>query len=370
VREVNTPPQIQPVPLQQTDELAPFAFSVVATDADQPPNILTFQVVDPPAGLNINPGTGAITWTATEAQGPSTNRVIVLVRDQSPTADQPELWATNSFEIIVREVNTPPSIQTASRQETDELAPFSFNVIGSDPDVPANLLSYELIAAPPGLTIDAHTGAMSWTPEETQGPSTNLITVTVKDQNLSAAQPELRATNTFEVVVREVNSPPVLPNRDPQSIRYGSLLSFTPLFEDSDVPANSVSFELISGPTNLTVEPTAGLISWVPAPGQLGTNIIVLRAIDDGVPALSTTNAFQVWVTGVEPSLTIQLLPGGLMQVSISGDTGLVYDLEHSADLETWQSLVRLNVPSSPYPYIDPGSVGPERRYYRARVVP
>ena len=60
--------------------------------------------------------------------------------------------------------------------------------------------------APAGATIDAN-GVITWTPSEAQGPSTNLITAGATDNGV----PPLSATNSFSVVVAEVNSAPVLP---------------------------------------------------------------------------------------------------------------------------------------------------------------
>jgi len=38
-----------------------------------PANILSFSLISAPGGASINPANGVFSWTATEAQGPSTN---------------------------------------------------------------------------------------------------------------------------------------------------------------------------------------------------------------------------------------------------------------------------------------------------------
>ncbi len=56
------------------------------------------------------------------------------------------------------------------------------------------------------MTINASSGAISWTPTEAQGPSTNVITVVVTDTNAAAlVNRQLSTTNTFTVAVNEVN---------------------------------------------------------------------------------------------------------------------------------------------------------------------
>src|SRR2546425_11472072 len=76
----------------------------------------------------------------------------------------------------------------------------------TDVDLPANLLTYQLVSPPAGASIDAN-GVITWTPGEAQGPSTNTFTTIVTDNG----SPPLSATNTFTVTVNEVNSAPVLP---------------------------------------------------------------------------------------------------------------------------------------------------------------
>src|SRR5256886_2034227 len=90
--------------------------SASATDADIPANSLTFALVSSPAGMTINPATGAISWTPTEAQGPSTNIVSVSVTDNGV----PALSVTNTFTVTVNEVNLAP-VLTRSEEHTSEL---------------------------------------------------------------------------------------------------------------------------------------------------------------------------------------------------------------------------------------------------------
>ena len=70
--ESHTPsaPTIAPIETQQVDELASLSVTATATDADLPNDTLTWSVTDGPDGLEIDPTTGEITWTPTEAQGP------------------------------------------------------------------------------------------------------------------------------------------------------------------------------------------------------------------------------------------------------------------------------------------------------------
>ena len=171
-----------------------------ATDGDIPANPLTYQLVSPPTGAVIDTN-GVITWTPTEEQGPSTNTITTVVTDNGV----PPLSATNSFEVIVTEVNSAPVLTAQTNRTVAELTLLTVTNAASDADLPANTLSYQLISPPAGAVIDTN-GVITWTPTEGQGPGTNTIRTVVTDDGV----PPLSVTNSFEVIVTEVNSAPVL----------------------------------------------------------------------------------------------------------------------------------------------------------------
>ncbi len=94
-----------------------------------------------------------------------------------------------------------------------ELSTLTVTNAATDSDLPANGLSYHLEGAPEGAAIDTQ-GVLTWTPTEAEGPSTNLITVVVTDDG----SPVLSATNTFTVIVSEVNTAPVLASITDQTV--------------------------------------------------------------------------------------------------------------------------------------------------------
>src|ERR1051326_3564753 len=177
VNEVNTAPVLT-VPADQTiNELTTLNVSASATDADIPPNTLAFSLVSAPSGMTINTNTGAISWTPTEAQGPSTNPVTVRVTDDGT----PNLSDTRLFTVTVNEVNSAPALTVPSDQTINELTTLNVSASATDSDIPANILTFSLVSGPAGMTINTNTGAISWTPIEAQGPSTNAVTVRVTD---------------------------------------------------------------------------------------------------------------------------------------------------------------------------------------------
>src|SRR5439155_22579200 len=101
-----------------------------------------------------------------------------------------------------------------------------------------------LVSAPDGMSLDPTTGVLTWTPTETQRSSTNLITVQVTDNG----SPRLSATNSFTVVVTELNSAPGLTVPLNQTMNELSTLVVTNFATDADLPANTLTFSLVAGP--------------------------------------------------------------------------------------------------------------------------
>src|SRR2546421_206280 len=190
--------------------------------------------------MRINPANGVISWTPSEAQGPSTNVVSVSVTDNGV----PALSATNSFTVTVTEVNLAPVLSVPADQTIDEQTTLSVSGRASDGESAANTLSFALVSAPLGMTISPGNGVISWTPSEAQGPSTNVVSVSVTDNGV----PALSVTNRFTVTVREVNRAPVLSVPADRTIDEQTTLSVTARETGADLPANTVTFLMVSAP--------------------------------------------------------------------------------------------------------------------------
>jgi hypothetical protein len=156
--------------------------------------------------------------------------------------------------------------------------------------LPSDTLTFSLQAgAPAGASITAG-GVFTWTPLESQGPSTNTIGVRVSD---AAGASDSR---TFVVVVNEVNSSPSFTAIPDGSVNERDVYSYSAKATDPDLPANTLVFSLVSGPPGMTVS-GAGLINWNVPNGWLpSTNSISVAVQDNGSPQISVTNIFKVVV--------------------------------------------------------------------------
>ena len=66
-----------------------------------------------------------------------------------------------------------------------EEAAYSFTAMATDHDLPANTLTFSLVGAPAGASINGSSGLFTWTPTEAQGPGDYTFNVVVSDGSLT-----------------------------------------------------------------------------------------------------------------------------------------------------------------------------------------
>jgi hypothetical protein len=241
VTELNAAPVLSGVPASATiAEQVPYAFTASATDSDLPAQTLTFSLVGAPVGATIDGTTGAFSWTPTEAQGPGSYPFTVRVSDGVTETDAAITLTVTDDNVAPSLTGVPPSATIA------ELAAYTFTASATDPDLPAQTLTFSLVGAPGGATIDGSTGAFSWTPSEAQGPGSYPFTVRVSDgtANTDAA---------ITLTVTEANQAPVL-SGVPASATFPELseYTFTASVTDADLPAQALAFSLVGAPAGAT----------------------------------------------------------------------------------------------------------------------
>jgi PKD repeat protein len=192
VTVANLAPVLAPFPALAADEGSLLSVQAIATDVAADP--LTFSLGDgAPAGLTLNSSSGLLTWTPDEAQGPATYTFdVVVTDDEGARAAQP-------VTIHVAEVNLGPDLAPIAEQAVAEGDTLSFTVTATDPDVPANGLTFSLEpGAPAGATIDPATGLFAWTPAD--GPGEVTVGIRVTDDG----DPALSDVETVEITVGNV----------------------------------------------------------------------------------------------------------------------------------------------------------------------
>jgi hypothetical protein len=283
----NQPPMLSVPGPQIVDEGSNLNFKVNATDADVPMETVTLSVQGMPAGatfdpsigsfVNGNPASGIFSWTAGEGQGPADYLIIFRATDNG----SPAFSDVRTVPIHVNEANIPPSLTVPSRMVVNKLTTLSFNVTASDPDLPPEQLTLSAVSIPPGAHFDVAGGVFSWTPTEAQGPGDFTATFKVSDGSLT----DVKGVN---ITVNEVNHPPVLSVPNAQTVDPGTLLTFTVIATDPDLPPEPLRLSASGMPPGASFDPGTGTFSWTPAQ-SLGPSVYnVAFTVDDGNGGVTT----------------------------------------------------------------------------------
>jgi hypothetical protein len=176
--------------------------------------------------------------------------------------------------------NIAPLISSNAVVTAIEDSEYLYQLTVTDPD-DANdgtNLTFTLTNAPDGMTIN-NTGLISWTPLE--GVLTSgTVSVTVSDGGEDEAQ---QAVQDFDVIVTPVNDAPFVSAIAAQSIDSGSTFTYQLLVSDVDDTdtENDISFELVAGPTGLSISPS-GLMSYTSSVLETMSTDISVQVTDGG----------------------------------------------------------------------------------------
>src|SRR5207237_1272669 len=139
VTEVNGAPVLPAQSDRTVNELTQLVVTNTASDSDIPANVLNYTLLGP-ANAVID-GSGVITWTPSETQGPASYAFRTVVTDKRV----PPLPSTTRFRSTVTEVNGAPVLPAQSDRTVNELTQLVVTNTASDSDIPANVLSYTLL---------------------------------------------------------------------------------------------------------------------------------------------------------------------------------------------------------------------------------
>ena len=347
-------------------EDTPLAITLTASDAQNDP--LTFMVSRTPTNGTLSGTAPNLVYTpATNYNGPDSFSFKVNdgFIDSAPA----------TVTINVTAVNDPPILAAITNQLIDEGSTLVVTNTAADPDVPANVLTFSLgTNAPAGASINTTNGVFTWTPGEAQGPSANVITVTVADDGV----PSLTDSKSFTVVVRELNAAPILAKIPDVTISQGMTLVIPIIAFDADLPANRLTFTLSSNaPAGASINLTNGLFIWTPTKAQGDTtNLIAVRVEDNGVPALSDEKAFTVIVNPAPTPFQvtgINIGPPGEVVITWNAVTGKTYRVQYIAKVDdsNWLDLSGDTTATGPSAVkVDSTLNGVQQRFYHVVQLP
>ena len=162
VNQDNTPPVLAGIPDQTVEQASLLQFTVEAMDVDLPANMLTFGLSGTiPEGMLIDSSTGVVSWTTSVATAIGDYEVIVTVSDGNGGSDMSSVKITV---LVASQPNRLPVITSTPDFFATVDTTYSYQIIAEDLD--GDELTYSLLSGEDGITVDAETGLLQWTPAQ------------------------------------------------------------------------------------------------------------------------------------------------------------------------------------------------------------
>jgi len=152
--------------------------------------------------------TGTLSYTPANGAFGSANVTIAIMDDGGTANGGDDESDPQTFVITVIAANIPPVLDAIGDQSIDELKQLSFTATATNPDVPAQTLTYSLSGAPTGASITTG-GAFTWTPTEAQGAPGAAGMYTFDVNVIDNGVPAYSDSETITVTANEVNQPPL-----------------------------------------------------------------------------------------------------------------------------------------------------------------
>jgi YD repeat-containing protein len=273
---LNHAPVVLSAPPLVTNVGDSYEYAFVANDSDN--DLLFWSLESGPAGMTVNAakldaaasgvaGTkvGKLRWQPDATQiGEHEVRIKVV--------DAYGAFSTQIFQLRVTGINAPPDIVSLPVTQIGVGDRYAYQVVATDPEQDA--LVFSLSRKPEGMQIHPTTGLISWQPIANQLGSQSVEVVV---QDPSGAQSIQRFT--IVVAAQTVNHAPAITSTPVFLAGVGSAYTYQVVGTDPDA-GNTLTYQLLSGPSGMAINPTTGLLSWNTF--SAGIYQVVVGAVDQG----------------------------------------------------------------------------------------
>jgi lysophospholipase L1-like esterase len=217
---------------------------------------------------------------------------------------------------------------------------YSYDVNATDPN--GDTLAYSLTQAPTGMTINATSGLIAWTPTASQ---TGAQAATVRATDTGG----LFAAQSFSITVAAASGAPQITSTPVTSATAGVAYSYD--VNATDPNGDTLTYSLTQAPTGMTISSSTGLIAWTPTAGQTGSQAVTVRATDTG--GLFAAQTFTVTVTVAGANVAPQI--GNSWRIMPVGDSN-TENLSTFPGYQTiTQALSAIGKSSAVFGYVNPG---------------
>jgi len=168
------------------------------------------------------------------------------------------------------------------------------------------------------------------------------------------------------------NTPPTLSAVSNLTVNVGVNVVITNTASDSDIPAQTLTFGLLTSPTNAAINSGSGVLGWRPIVSQANTtNLFSVVVTDNGTPNLSATQNFNVIVNPLTlPAIASSTLQSGHFGLSVNGQVGPDYAVQGSSNLLNWSTLLITNPTTMPFGWASTNTATLPMQFFRIKVGP
>jgi hypothetical protein len=199
---------------------------------------------------------------------------------------------------ILAKLDQPPTVTSQPNTEAIAGLPYSYQATATDPD--DHTLTYSLLTAPAGMTVDPNTGLITWSPQQSD-LGNQAVLLQIADGHGGVIQQPF----TVSTIVAPPNRPPLFTSTPIVQANVDTAYTYQATALDTD--GDPLTFSVVSGPMGLTIDGSSGLVQWTPTADELGTNAVSLQ-VSDGRGG-TATQAY---------SILVQQAPGNLPPFIVS----------------------------------------------------
>ena len=193
----------------------------------------------------------------------------------------------NVVDVIEDILNAAPTISSTAVTTVESGSAYSYSLVAADAD--GDTLTMSAANLPAWLTFDSATGSLSGTPAESDAGDT-AVTLTVSDGTDDITQ-AFTITVTLPVAV---NNAAVITSTGVTSATVGEAYSYTLTATDADADTLTMSATIPGVLSWLTFDDATGILSGIPATGDVAATEITLT-VNDG-----TEDSVQTFIIAVE----------------------------------------------------------------------
>ncbi|MCP4582048.1 MAG: tandem-95 repeat protein [candidate division Zixibacteria bacterium] len=285
VVEFNLPPELAAIGPQSVDEGAYLGFTIAATDPDGPfPSLIAEDIPVNAAFIDSGNGHGLFTFSPDFTQsGVFTVRFI---------ASDGELADTESVDITVNHINQSPVFDPISDQYIGEGEHLEFVMTATDFDLDVLILLAEDLPSNAAFSDSGNGhGLFTFDPDYSQGG--------IYPVRFIAGDGDLADTEMVNIIVADINNPPVLDSIGSKTVVEDELLSF--IVTASDINGDALTLSAENIPINSVFVDSGnghGSFAFTPDHSQAGdyqvrfivndgasadTELVVITVINDNI---------------------------------------------------------------------------------------